>query len=411
MKTDLDQLMQDAGVQALLVMGSAQHNPPMVYLTGGGHLTYADLIRKTGHPGILFHADMERDEAGKCGLETQSYSHYPYAQLLQEAEGNVLKAMVLRYKHMFEDVGLTSGKVLLYGKVDAGRVYALICGLQAIMPHIEFEGFQQEDVLLTAMATKDSSEIDRIKKMGKLTTRVVGNVADFLSERPVRNGMLLGLEGDPLTIGEVKNRINLWLAEVGAENPEGTIFAIGKDAGVPHSSGSANDILRLGEPIVFDIFPCEALGGYYFDMTRTWCLGYAPDDVQLLYEQVKTVYYAMVSELKLDEPFGKYQKRTCELFESMGHPTILTKTDTQVGYTHSLGHGVGLNIHERPFSGLSSTAKDSLKAGSVFTIEPGLYYPDRGMGMRLENTHFAGADGLFEVLADYPLDLVIPVQG
>ena len=92
--------------------------------------------------------------------------------------------------------------------------------------------------------------------------------------------MLIGRDGEPVTIGQVKGLINLWLAERGAENPEGTIFAIGRDAAVPHSSGNPSDILRLGQTIVFDIYPCEAGGGYFYDFTRTWCLGYAPDDVQ-----------------------------------------------------------------------------------------------------------------------------------
>ena len=87
-----------------------------------------------------------------------------------------------------------------------------------------------------------------------------------------------------------KRRINLWLAERGADNPEGTIFAIGRDAGVPHSTGTASDPLRLGQTIVYDIFPCEAGGGYYYDFTRTWCLGYAPDAVQALYQDVLDVY-------------------------------------------------------------------------------------------------------------------------
>ena len=88
--------------------------------------------------------------------------------------------------------------------------------------------------------------------------------------------------GDPLTIRDVKQRINLWLSERGAENPEDTIFAIGRDAGVPHSSGNPMTSLRLGQTIVFDIYPCEAGGGYFYDFTRTWCLGYAPDEVHCI---------------------------------------------------------------------------------------------------------------------------------
>jgi Xaa-Pro aminopeptidase len=51
-----------------------------------------------------------------------------------------------------------------------------------------------------------------------------------------------------------------------------------------------------------------------------------------------------------------------------------------------------------------------LVAGVVITVEPGLYYPERGMGVRLEDTVWVRPDGQFEILADYPMDLVLPVK-
>jgi Xaa-Pro aminopeptidase len=213
-----------------------------------------------------------------------------------------------------------------------------------------------------------------------------------------------------LTIADVKSRINLWLAEAGAENPEGTIFAIGRDAGVPHSSGNPADTLRLGQSIVFDIFPCEAGGGYFYDFTRTWSLGYATDELQALYEDVRSVYNRVMGELRYGAHCKDYQKLTCDLFEAQGHPTVQTNPQTQEGYVHSLGHGLGLHVHERPSFGANSPPDDVLAAGVVITVEPGLYYPERGMGVRLEDTVWVRPDGQFEILADYPLDLVLPVK-
>ena len=212
-----------------------------------------------------------------------------------------------------------------------------------------------------------------------------------------------------MTIGIVKNQINLWLAEAGVENPEGTIFATGRDSGVPHSSGNPHDILELGKTIIFDIFPAEAGGGYFFDFTRTWCLGYAPDNVMELYEDVSNVFQQIMSEIKVDTLASQYQDRTCELFEEKGHPTIRNKPHTQEGYVHSLGHGIGLQIHEYPRFSLNMK-KDRLVPGSVVTIEPGLYYPEKGMGVRLEDTVWVRPDGEIEILAEYPLDLIIPVK-
>jgi Xaa-Pro aminopeptidase len=411
MKSDLNALMQENEVDGLLVVGPAMHNPAMVYLTGGGHLTGAELIMKRGGQGILFHGPMERDEAAKSGLETRSYSNYPMADLLKESNGDRAQAAVLKYQRMFEDAGLTRGRVAIFGVTELGNIFPLLTGLQKRLPGLEFIGDQEGKIIKKAMATKESAEVERIRRMGQITTGVVGQVADYLSSQRVKDGVLVNADGSPVTIGEVKKRINLWLSERGAENPEGTIFAIGRDAGVPHSSGTPTDLLRLGQTIVFDIYPCEEGGGYFYDFTRTWCLGYAPDEAQKLYEQVKEVFLTLMSELKMGEDFSIYQRRTCEMYEAMGHPTILGSPETEEGYVHGVGHGVGLHIHERPFSRMNGMNDDLLEAGVVMTIEPGLYYPEKGLGVRLEDTVWVRPDGVLEVLAPYPLDFVLPVKG
>ena len=105
-----------------------------------------------------------------------------------------------------------------------------------------------------------------------------------------------------------------------------------------------------------------------------------------------------------------YQSRACELFEAKGHPTIKSDPAIQQGYVHSLGHGLGLRVHEWPWFSPAVNQTDRLVPGAVFTIEPGLYYPEQGMGVRLENSAWVRPDGQIEVLADYPFDLVLPMQ-
>lgn len=411
MKADLDRLMKEHKIDALLVAGNAQHNPAMVYFTGGGHVNDAILIKKRGQEPVLFHYPMEREEAARTGLKTISYSKYPLSDLLKEASGNQAEALVIRLQKMLTELGITSGRVGIYGEREVGSFYSLISRLQQLMPKLFFEGFVKDEILLTAMMTKEPHEIERIRQMGKVTTDVVSKTADFLTSQKTKKGLLVHKDGTPITIGEVKRMINLWLAEHGVENPEGTIFAIGRDAGVPHSTGTATDALRLGQTIVYDIFPCEAGGGYFYDFTRTWCLGYAADPVLKLYEDVKKVYDTITSELTLNAPFQDYQKRTCELFEAMGHPTVMTNPAVEQGYVHSLGHGIGLQVHEKPWSTMiNPSPSDILAPNSVFTLEPGLYYPDKGMGVRIEDSLVATAEGKFEILADFPKDLVLPLK-
>jgi len=411
MKTDLPKLMERENIDAIWILGSASHNPAMTYFTGRVHVSGADLIINKGKEPVLFCNAMEREEAASTGLKTVVTAKYDMVKLLQETDGDFPKAAAIMRKMMFNELGLTEGRVSVYGKVDIGGVLGSLNYLRELMPELELIGEGPMSILLEAQATKDDSEIERIRQMGKVTTDVVRQVADFLQGCQVRDDeVLINDEGEPVTVGQVKKKINLWLAEKGVENPEGCIFAIGRDAGIPHSAGNPEDNIQLGKTIIFDIYPQEAGGGYFFDFTRTWCLGYAPEAEEKLYQDVKSVYQDIMGELVKDQYAPDFQDRTCELFEALGHKTIRQDTQLESGYVHSLGHGLGLDVHERPWFGVSAKPEDNLAAGSVVTIEPGLYYPDQGMGCRLEDSVWVRPDGKMEILADYPYDLVLPMK-
>jgi len=411
MRTDLDRLMEEANVDALWVSGNLFNNPDMVYLTGIHHVNQADLFRMRGNDPVLFHCvDMEREEAEKSGLKTQPYfSERSLAEYIQAAGGDIPGAIAARIMEALQAVGLTRGVVAVSGFVDLAPQYAILEKLKKLMPTVTFTSFYKDSPFLTARMTKDTDEMKHIQAMGNLTTEIIGRVQQFLQTCPVKDEQLQREDGAPLTVAEVKSRINLWLAELGAENPEETIFAIGRDGGIPHSTGTPDDVIRLGQPIVFDIFPCQAGGGYFYDITRTWCLGYAPENVEALYQQVLEVHHTLIEKLEAGRPFKDYQEMTCQMFAQTGHATIADDRTIREGYLHSVGHGLGLNVHEKPFSGLTAAPDDILTPGVVFTIEPGLYYPEQGMGVRIEDTIYLNEKGQFNIVAEYPYDLVIPV--
>ena len=402
MKSDIDSLMQARNLDGLLVIGNAEHNPPMTYLTGGGHVSNAVLIKKRGHVPVLFCSQMEREEAAKSGLKVVPLTLSPTRELLTDTAAKLL----------FPKAGLTEGRVGIYGHADVSTAFLAFSNLQKLMPGLTLVGEGPDDnIFLRAMETKDETEVARIRRMGKITTEVVGIVADYLTSRRVRGDGVLFSEGAvSLTVGDVKSKISLWLAERGAETPEGFIFAIGRDAGVPHSVGNPDDLLRLGQTIVFDIYPAEAGGGYFYDFTRTWSLGYATPEAQKLYDEVKAVYDKVCGSLALNTPFKNYQQLVCEEFEKAGHPTPLHTSSPVEGYVHSIGHGVGLNIHERPWSSLTADESNRIQPGVVLTIEPGLYYPNQGMGVRIEDTYSVRPDGRMEILAGYPYDFVLKMR-
>ncbi|MDD5370753.1 MAG: M24 family metallopeptidase, partial [Anaerolineaceae bacterium] len=371
------------------------------------NLTHADLIKRRGEPPVLFHHTMEREEAARSELRTITYDRYPLEAWVREAGGNRSAALARRYRQMFTDLDIHEGRIALYGRDELGPTWATLSSLQRIAPQLEFAGDLDDSLLLQARATKDSAEVERIRKVGRATAAVVDQVAQSLRRAPVREGCLLNEQSQPLTIGQVKRQIEVWLVEGGLENPEGGIFSIGRGAGVPHTTGNNEDVIRQGETIVFDIFPCESGGGYFYDFTRTWCVGFAPPAAQALYDAVRAVLEQLRRALQPGMLAASLQALACDLFEAQGYATLRSQPGTTDGFVHGLGHGVGLFIHERPNFGYTATSQDVLAPGAVFTLEPGLYYPERGLGVRLEDTYFVEPDGRIEPLVEYPLDLVL----
>ncbi|TFH37831.1 MAG: aminopeptidase P family protein [Anaerolineales bacterium] len=407
MHSDLDRIMTEADLDALLVFGPASHNAAMVYFTGVRHISWGYLLKPRGRPAIHIHHPMEREESSATGLATRSLTEFDQHEILEAAGGDEIEVQSQLLQRIFKEYKI-AGRVGVYGKYEIGPGLSILRKLDQALSQVEIVGeANDQSVLMAARLTKSDAEVERIRRMGKITTSVVGDVANFLTALDVRENVLVDREGQPVTIADVKHKINLWLAMRGAENPEGTIFSIGRDAGIPHSGGTDADPIPIGQPIIFDIFPCETGGGYYYDFTRTWSLGYATDEVQATYDDVLEVYQAVSNSILPNTPCAQYQVQTCNIFEAKGHPTVHSSPDTTVGYVHSLAHGLGLDVHEAPVFRSDKAKEDQVLPGMVFSLEPGLYYPERGLGVRIEDTIWMRPDGTLEILADYPKDLVL----
>jgi Xaa-Pro aminopeptidase len=406
--------MAERGYAALLAMGGTAHNPPMYYLANGAKVTERTvLVKKQGQEPVLFVSSMERVEAQRSGLRVVDQATARLHEQIKVAGGNQLQGTARWIGTMLREAGVESGTVAAYGAQDLGAGYELMTALSELHPQLNFVGEFDDTVLEAAMVTKGPEEIRRIRAVGKKTMRVVAGTEEFLTSHRARSGYLVKKDGTRLTIGDVKRRIRQMLTDENLADPDdGTIFAIGHDAGVPHSRGNERDPLKLGQTIVYDIFPAEPGGGYYFDFTRTWCLGYAPPEVEQAYEDVLATFKAVMKALRPGELARSYQALTCQLLEARGHPTIGSDPTTTSGYVHGLAHGVGLNIHEPPHFSDMPGNEARLEPGMVITVEPGVYYPERGYGVRIEDCVWLNPANLkFETLATYRKDLVIPVKG
>jgi Xaa-Pro aminopeptidase len=408
MKSDLDRLMAEREIDAAVVSGRVHGNPIMYYMTNGAKLTHAIVVKRAGKPAVLGHYSMERDEAAKVGLETVNLAQFDPRQLVEEA-GSQLGGEVLLYQRLFEALDVT-GRVAFYGEVDQGKSFARLSALQERTPGLTIVSEVDGTIFDYAQLTKDAAEIARMRAVGVKTAAAMQAAVDFIQRHRASEDVMVSEDGSHLTVGDVKREVLRNLFEFGLEDPEGMIFSVGRDAGVPHSAGDPDDTLRLGESIVFDLFPREAGGGYFHDMTRTFSIGYARPEVHETYQQVKLCYDQVVDALEVNALARTYQDLTCDIFEEMGHETPRTNPQAESGYVHSLGHGVGLELHSHPRFSASELNTDRLEPGSVFSIEPGLYYPEKGYGVRIEDLWTVDQAGVFHCLTDFPKELVIPVK-
>ena len=410
MQHDLDRLMSERRLDAIIVegpdgLGSA--NPAFNYFVRGAHLTGL-VIKKLHEPAMLIHSDWELLQAEATGLVCVSSSRWNIREISRQFPERLAARVELR-RQMLHDLGVT-GRVGLYGTVQIGPFLALLRGLEAAMPELTFVAEFDKDLISAARLTKDAAEVEVMRAVGRKTCEVVQAAVDFIAAG-VANGddVCDAVTGTPLTIGDVRHVIDRELAARGLVG-EGTIFAQGRDAGLPHARGEDSMVLQRGQAIVFDIFPKDA-SGYYHDMTRTFAIDYASPELQQVYADVLGSFNTVIAEFEAGAPTKPYQTMVCDYFAARGHDTIASKYPIEEGFIHSLGHGLGLEVHEDfGFPSLADRG-DVLVPGAVFTVEPGLYYPSKGYGVRIEDTYWCRPDGQFESLTDFSKELVIPLRG
>ncbi len=167
-----------------------------------------------------------------------------------------------------------------------------------------------------------------------------------------------------------------------------TIVAGGQQACNPHERGYGP--LRAHEPIVIDIFPRSQKTGYFGDITRTVVRGRASEAVRRLYDTVLRGQTIAFRKIRANAPTADVHRAVQEFFERQGYKTGRRKGHME-GFFHGTGHGLGLEIHEPPRMGANSAG--TLKPGHVVTVEPGLYYPEIGGGVRLEDVALVTNNG------------------
>jgi Xaa-Pro aminopeptidase len=222
---------------------------------------------------------------------------------------------------------------------------------------------------------KSPDEIEAIKYAQMAGEKSMEAAIALIKEAEVKDGFLYH-SGEVLTGTKVLSVIDHTLLDYGCEAEE-TIVSCGQDTANPH--GTTDGLLSANAPIILDIFPKSKKKRYFADMTRTVLHGEASEELKKMYETVLAAQKKGFEMIKPGVKASDVHNAVCDFFESNGYDTY--RSGSKVGFIHSTGHGVGLDIHELPSVGENGTL---LEAGNVITVEPGLYYPGIG-GIRIED--------------------------
>ncbi|HKD83184.1 MAG TPA: Xaa-Pro peptidase family protein [Terriglobales bacterium] len=212
-------------------------------------------------------------------------------------------------------------------------------------------------LIMRQRLVKDSDELRIIRKAVKMGAEVYEQALE-----KIRAGV---------TESEVAGELELAARRCGAEGMSfETIVASGKRSALPHGRASNQPIARRGFVVIDS---GVVVNGYCSDMTRTVHVGRASREDRRCYDAVLEAQLAGIAAVKAGVTAGEVDHAARE---------VLRKAKLDKFFTHSTGHGVGLEIHEPPRLGMKQ--QEQLRAGMVITIEPGVYVPNKG-GVRIED--------------------------
>jgi Xaa-Pro aminopeptidase len=226
---DLDVEMEKRNVDSIIVFGdSTVGNPDLRYVAGtslprGGIF----LKRRSNDPTLVVsNIDVGSARQGKV-RNIRTYSDYGYERIASKYDRD--EARVKFYQKIIKDEGLR-GQLILAGRNDVSNSLHMIDSLRR--KGVKINGEKSPTIIETARETKDRWEIERLKILGKKTTRVVEETLRFLRGARV-NGKRVSYKSKPLSVGTVKKVIGRSLAEQNLVAPEDTIFAPGKRSSDP----------------------------------------------------------------------------------------------------------------------------------------------------------------------------------
>ncbi len=262
-----------------------------------------------------------------------------------------------------------------------------------IVLHPDFEA------ITARRRVKSAEELEGIRR-AQAAAEAGMSAAAALLQQAVFDGELLMLDGEVLTAESVRGVLREACQQRGAPTPPDVIIASVWN-GFGHEPGSGP--LPANLPIVIDLWPRDEDSGCWADMTRTFVVGEIPEAVRALEALVREALERAREAVRPGITGRELHDLVCDVFEPAGHRTQRTGPgeDRNEGFQFSLGHGVGLEVHEAP--ALGRTGHSELVVGDVIAIEPGLWQREVGE-VRFEDLLLVTEDGS-ETLTKFPYEL------
>lgn len=180
----------------------------------------------------------------------------------------------------------------------------------------------------------------------------------------------------------IADRIEQFMKKKGAPPAFDTIVVSGERSCLPHGEPTSK-LLEAGDFLTVD-FGCK-VNGYCSDMTRTFAVSYATEEMKKVYDIVLKAQLNALDNMKAG--------MTCKEADSLCRDYITEKGYGEY-FIHGTGHGVGLNVHEEPY--LNSRYDGILEENMVVTVEPGIYIPDK-YGVRIEDLAIITTSGIINL--------------
>ncbi|TXT54831.1 MAG: Xaa-Pro dipeptidase [Candidatus Thorarchaeota archaeon] len=384
---DLDPLMEDVGIDALVCEGNAFEVPDIVWLTGFRSTDSVIYFKNQGEKGLIATGYNTLDRAKKESSVTEYHDLTPiYKDLRREKKR--------AYEH--PDV--------IYGEILTSHFSGTVIGVPDHLPARVLVAIQQlgYDVKVVpklvnkARATKTKEEIEIIRKAGHATTSAIKRVVEMIKDADVGEKDSLVLDGTPLTVGRIKLALEHFLLDQGAESAEDAIVAVGDKGFDWHYLGKSDDHLKANVPIIMDVFPRLKHERYVADVTRTIVKGRVDKTLQNMFDAVHSALAASIEALTDGAKIDDVNMACFQTLKRHGYDSSRLNLDAEEGMTHGLGHGIGLEVHEEPSM---YRYEEHFEAGHVVAIEPGVYLKAIG-GVRIENDYAVTKNGAKRLTTD-----------